>query len=66
MQDNKKYSARFLGGAVHNQLNDADKIILEKIYNQELLLEINWSFLHPMKIFSQRTIFCEIKSHCTG
>jgi len=34
MQDNRKYSVRFLGGAVHNQLNDADEIILEKLFLQ--------------------------------
>jgi hypothetical protein len=32
MQDNRKYSVRFLVGAVHNQLNDADGIILEKSF----------------------------------
>jgi len=32
MQDERKYSVRFLGGAVRNQLHDADEKILEQIF----------------------------------
>jgi hypothetical protein len=32
MQDNRKYYARFLGGAVRNQLKGAEEIILEKFF----------------------------------
>jgi len=34
MQHDRKYSVRFLGGAVHNQLQDADEIILENFFFQ--------------------------------
>jgi len=34
MQDNRKYSVRFLDGAVHKRLNDADEIIIEKPFLQ--------------------------------